>query len=145
MKLITLRDNQIAKVDDEDFALLSQYKWHEDAGYARMNAWKMHELVLGVAPQGKVWDHIDRDKLNNQRHNLRLVTQAQNRMNSCSSSSTGFKGVTWHKRKGKYEVKIMKDGVSYYLGSYHTKQEAAIVYNKKAKELFGEYAFLNQV
>jgi len=88
-------------------------------------------------------DHIDHNPLNNCRSNLRVVTNAQNQMNSrkrvgCSSK---YKGVS--NRYNKWRVYIKLNGESIYLGSYNDEIEAAKVYDKKAKELFGEYASLN--
>lgn len=77
MKLTTLSKGLFAKVDDDDFALLSQYRWYENEGYAityyKGKRIRMHRLIMGV-PDGVDVDHRDTDKLNNQKSNLRLCT-----------------------------------------------------------------------
>ena len=90
-------------------------------------------------------DHINHDTLDNRRSNLRLVTNAQNQMNrrkgpNCSSP---YKGVSWDYSRGMWTSQITFNQQHFALGRYATEEEAAQVYDNKAKEFFGEFAHLN--
>jgi hypothetical protein len=78
---------------------------------------------------------------------LRLVTHQQNHFNrrSCINSSSKYKGVSWHAKNKRWETRIGFNGEKLYLGNYTDESQAALAYNQKAIELFGEYAFLNQL
>jgi hypothetical protein len=89
-------------------------------------------------------DHINRDKQDNRISNLREATRTQNQANLFKTNKSGFKGV--HMRpSGTFYAHIGNNGKQHYIGSYKTANEAAIAYNKKAIELFGEFAALNEV
>lgn len=80
-------------------------------------------------------------------NNIRFVTIQQNNFNlrkrkNCTSK---YKGVSFYKNKNKWRCRIFKGGKNYYLGLFDSEEEAALVYNNKAIELFGEYAHLNNV
>lgn len=156
MKKIHLANNKgIALVDDEDYEMLIKYKWHLSINkYASTNIkinneWKqksMHRLIM-KEPIGLQIDHINHDGLNNQKNNLRIVINSQNQMNkqkreNCSSK---FKGVYWHKGIKKWTSSICVNKKRSHLGYFKNEEEAAIAYNKKANEFFGEYAYLNEV
>ena len=59
------------------------------------------------------------------------------------NAGSRYKGVCWHKRKKKWCVSICKSGKRAYLGPFDNETEAALAYDQKAKELFGEFAYLN--
>ncbi len=134
-----------ALVDDADRPTLLQYKWHITAGgYAATRIQHryvyMHRLLLDAGPEDLV-DHIDGNKLNNTRANLRLVTPTQNQWNrKTQDNSSGYKGVSWHKGKGKYYARIQANGRRHFLGYFDTALEAAQAYEEAAARLFGEYA-----
>ena len=157
MKEIILYKNKgICLIDDEDYNLLSKFNWtlHHD-GYAQIsikinNKWGvkfMHQLLINT-PKGMETDHIDHNKLNNQKFNLRIVTNSQNNMNRLKQNgeySSKFKGIYWHKRDEKWYAQIRFNKKYYYLGSFKNEIDAAKAYNNKAKELFGKYACLNKI
>ncbi len=101
----------------------------------------MHTYITGFSRT----DHKDHNGLNNQKENLREVTQAQNRYNSRvrSDNTSGFKGVSWSKSALLWRAYIMKEGKNKSLGFYPTPQEAAIAYDQAARLQFGEYASCN--
>ena len=113
----------------------------------RVTTLLLHHLIIGKPPKGEVIDHIDRNGLNNKRENLRLATSSLNNRNSrgCSKSSQ-YKGVSWAKSKNKWIANIGHEGKVINIGSFTCEKEAALAYNKKAMELWGEeHIFLNKV
>lgn len=156
-KLIPLTQGKSAIVDDQDFEWLSQWKWcaHKDKNkwYAMRGVYtkgkvisvQMHRLIL-AAPQGREVDHWDGDGLNNQRHNLRLATQHENqrnRKNPNSNNTSGYKGVSWHKKDEKWVAQIIADGKHLNLGRFNTPEDAARAYDKAARNYYKEFASLN--
>ncbi len=157
MKKILLKNGAVALVDDADFDKVADYYWYSDvhgyvAGYKKgMSEIKREYLarVIMDSPKGKVVDHIDRNPLNNQKKNLRVCTVAENLMNSPrkKNNTTGYKGVCLIKGNEvkKWRAGIKKDRKFIAIGLYSTKKQAAKAYNEKAKELFGEIAYQNQL
>lgn len=156
MKTIALSRGKFAIVDDADFDVLSETRWHfTTVGYAA-NRGKglMHRLLMNPPPGMQV-DHINGDKLDNRRANLRICTQQQNLISKSKrkDSKMKFKGVMYvrpsvrslNERKRPYYAKIRHAGTWYGLGYFATQEEAARAYNVKAKELHGEFAVLNEV
>jgi len=88
-------------------------------------------------------DHQDGNGLNNQRYNIRECTNSQNAMNSqiIRKHSSQFKGVSWFKRDKKWRSYI--DYPQKHIGYFNSEIEAAKAYDMRAKELFGEFAYLN--
>lgn len=157
MKTIQLTQGQVALIDDEDFETLNQFKWcaHKDPNtfYAERvqtkpirKTIKMHRLIMSV-PIGFEIDHKDGNGLNNQRNNLRICTRSENQMNrrKKENSSSIYKGVSFHKREGKWRAVIMINGKYIGLGDFDSEVEAAKAYNTKAIELFCEFANLNNI
>lgn len=103
-------------------------------------------LAYGSWPDKHI-DHIDGNKENNRLDNLRLVTNQQNSFNARGhkDGSSRFKGVFLEGRSGKWLARISKSGKSKHIGYFSCEVEAAKAYNKAAKELFGEFARLNDV
>lgn len=154
MKIIQLTRGKQTMVDDDDYDELSRFKWWTDAyGYAltsiggrrdKKNV-RMHRMIV-QAKKGEVVDHIDGDPLNNQRNNLRIGTQKENIRNSKPRKSrSGYKGVSWYKQTSSWVARVVCDGKYYHVGYYKNPEDAARAYNKKATELFGEFARLNIV
>ena len=102
-------------------------------------------LFYGEWPNKQV-DHIDNDTSNIKITNLRLVTQMQNNMNrrKLKVKSSPFKGVSKTKA-GAWKASIRINKIALHLGTFKTEIEAAIAYDKSAKENFGEYAKVNGV
>lgn len=144
-KSIQLTQGKIALVDDEDFERLNQYKWCFSGQYAQRKVLRktilMHRVIL-ECPQV---DHIDGNRLNNQRSNLRACNHAQNQMNREKSKglSSVYKGVSWHKQVEKWRARIQTNQGCLYLGLFESEIEAAQTYDEAAKEHFGEFARLN--
>lgn len=105
----------------------------------------MHREILGLMPEDPDVDHRDGEGLNNRRSNLRLVTNSQNNMNSqCRwGALSKYKGVSWHKRREKWQGRIKLNGKEIYLGYFDNEKKAARAYDEAAKKHFGEFARLN--
>lgn len=136
-------------IDTEDVSKCNKYKWCRGAGgYAisPRNRLLMSYLILDKQPEfGLYIDHVNQNKLDNRKSNLRICTNSENNCNKDKQSrnSSGYKGV--YKQDIKWKAEITKDGVYYSLGRFNTPEEAALVYNKAAKELHGKFAVLNNV
>jgi hypothetical protein len=90
-------------------------------------------------------DHKDRNRLNNQRENLRSATRSQNGANrgKQTNNTSGFVGVSYYKQKNKYTAQIHYKGKKKCIGYYDNKIDAAKAYNRYALFYFGEFAVLN--
>ncbi len=139
-------------VDDEDYEWLRQYEWQVDRHNSvkthapGMKGKLIHRLILN-APEHLEVDHIDGNRLNNQRSNLRLATSSQNKMNRGprKDNTSGYKGVSWHSQRLKWTARV-KAGQKYiHLGLFDSKEAAALAYNSAARQLHGEYAWLNNI
>lgn len=158
MKMIELTQGMVALVDDEDFERVNQHKWCAkkawgssgcDTFYAERCVFvdgkkihiRMHWLIMG----GKWVDHVDGNGLNNQKLNIRFCTSQQNSMNRrpYKETSSKLKGVHYYKSKNNWTASIFFNGKKNHLGYFETEKEAAVVYDKKASEYFGEFAYLN--
>ena len=114
---------------------------------------KIHRLVaksfLSEYSDSLMVDHIDRNPKNNNISNLRMATTAQNCMNMSAHKNTSskFKGVSvvHGEKANKYHSYIMKDYKRINLGYFESENEAAIVYDLKSLELFGEFAVTNKM
>lgn len=153
---IPLTQGQVALIDDEDYKLVSQYKWHarwdkhtksyyaatnvkkEDGGRTTL---KMHRLIMN-AEKGKQVDHINHNTLDNRKENLRLCTNSQNQHNQGKriNNTSGLKGISWYKRDEKWRARIELNGRAIHLGYFATKEDAYEAYCKAALELHGEFA-----
>lgn len=161
MKLIPLTQGKFTKVDDEDFELLNEVKWHAHLrcgnfyasrsiylGGGRRNAKfryeHMHNIIM-PNKEGMIVDHINRDSLDNRKCNLRYATRSQNNANRNPSKkgSSKYLGVMFEKDRNKWSARIRKDGKGKRLGCFDSEIEAAIAYNNAALILHGDFANLN--
>jgi hypothetical protein len=155
MKTITLTKGKepniiiqgFALIDDEDFELVSQRKWYSAKGYAVSNdseRVKMHRIVMNP-PADKFVDHIDRNPLNNQKNNLRIVGMEENIHNRTKIPNTinNFKG-TQLLSHGVWQARCRIYKNDFHLGTYSTELAAAIAYNRKAIEL-SDCILLNEI
>jgi len=144
-------------VDPEYWDTLYKQNWHLQNGYGfshRPRPTKLHRLVMELSLgrsllPDEIVDHIDRNPLNNRKSNLRLCSLTQNVLNSGPQKNckSGYKGVTKrlmkNKTKYQYIARLQHKGKIHHLGRFNTALEAAKAYDEKAKELFGEFAYLN--
>ena len=139
----TMLNGKSFLIDVADFEKVSQYNWGiSGPGYCSAfidgKQVLMHRFLMG--DEGEVIDHINGDKLDNRRSNLRRATARQNTHNSRkpSNNTSGVKGV-WKTRNNKYCAEVAGKKIGYF----NTAEEAARKYDEKARELFGEFARLN--
>jgi len=131
---------------DDDCSYLKQYKWYRDHyGYVvarphKKDNLRMHRLIV-KADDGQEVDHINRDKLDNRKSNLRLCTRAENNQNrgKFSNNKSGLKGA--YAKRGKYQSTIRYNGKTIYLGTFKTAIEAHKAYLAKAKQLHGKFFY----
>lgn len=148
MKYIKLTNENKVLIDDIDFDFINQYKWRLGSrGYAiRSNGKKvimMHRLINGTS-KGLETDHINRNKLDNRRSNLRSVTSSQNHMNKGipKNNKTGFKGIYWSEKRNKWTCYIRINRKTINLGMFLTKIEAIEKRKEAEKKYFGEFGNL---
>jgi len=135
-------------IDKYDLERVSQYTWSYCNGYIKNGKYRMllHRFLMNVLNKPEVMiDHINGNRLDNRKSNLRICTNQENCMNrskrkNCSSI---YKGVIYNKTQNKFIVNITKNGNIMSLGRYKTAEEAGRVYDKYAKIHFGEFAKLN--
>jgi hypothetical protein len=150
MKEIKLTNSgKAALVDDEDFDKINKYKWRESKGYAvsggSSNLWYMQYFIVPFSSITTV-DHVNRNGLDNRKENLRVVTRSQNLANKkAKSDSIDYRGVYVDKRHGGVYALITVNRKTKNLGTYPSKEEAALAYNKAAKAAFGECAHQNEI
>ena len=150
MKQIPLANNKgIALVDDEDYDAVAQHSWCNNGyGYAiaqiRGKSVRMHRWLLG-AGDGQEIDHVNRNKSDNRRSNLRFCTHAENMMNRAevetgipSNSTTGLKGVSWRESHGKYSATLWDNGKAVHIGYFSTAEQASRTYKRVSRILKGE-------
>ena len=153
MKYIKLTQKKYAIVDNEDYPLLNLHKWcaihqrNTDGFYAvrhmennHKKMIRMHRIIMNC-PINKEIDHINHNTLDNRKENLRIVTVNQNQQNAIKhkSLSSKYKGVCWDKRNKKWLVQIIYNNKRIFSKRFVDEIDAKNAYNKKAKELFGEY------
>lgn len=144
-----------AIVDAEDYEAINAHRWYMNSGYAMRSVkvdgkWRltqMHRAIMN-APQHLQVDHINRDRLDNRKGNLRLCAPMGNAANTPSriGSSSKYKGVNLFKRSKKphgWVAEIQHNRKRLYIGVFDTEEEAARARDKKAVELHGEFAYLN--
>lgn len=153
VKEILLTGGLVALVDDEDWPEVRQHNWHAQKsdttyyaltganGTARVS---LHRMITKASPDQTV-DHEDGNGLNNQRGNLRVCTREQNSANRRLNvnNKSGYKGVCWVKRRGKWLAQININKKHYTLGAFTDPWDAAQAYNKAALAAWGEFALLN--
>lgn len=155
MRILELSRGKNTLIDDEDYDYLNKWKWCcHSSGYAirtqylsgkkHKTIW-MHRILMNTSI-GMHTDHINGNKLDNRRCNLRICTPSQNGANrKIQKASSVFKGVSWNKKIRLWKAAIKVSGKQYYLGWFKNEKEAALAYNNAARKFFGEFSYLNKV
>lgn len=157
-----LPSGEIFMISNEDLKLLEIFPTHRNVkGYVRLNRYikteygfaredqYLHVLIVGSV-RGFEIDHINRNKLDNRRENLRLASRGENSQNKNKAYGTTskYRGVCYRPKLNKsspWTAYCSKNGVRYELGYFKTEVEAALAYNKKSLELWGSFSFQNEI
>lgn len=141
------------KFDKKDLELLKDYCWFvNNSGYlcAKIRGSEKHIMMHNLVMNGKYIDHINNDKLDNRKCNLRFggseySFDSYNQMNKSvqSNNKSGYPGISWHKRDKVWEVHISLANKQYYLGRYDNLEDAIAVRKRAEDKYFGEYAYRN--
>lgn len=156
MKRIPLTRGLFAIIDDEDFAIISLFKWYalkqKQYYYAATVVYTgnerihlpMHRLLANV-PKGDFTDHRNGDTLDNRKHNIRKCTPLQNAHNRAPSRGgrSKYKGVALN--KGRWVARISVNGIQINLGSFSTQKAAAKTYDEAAIKYHKDFAHINRI
>jgi len=101
----------------------------------------IYEVFIGNIPDGYDVDHIDRNRLNNSLSNLRLALRFQNNGNSAvpKHNTSGYKGVSYNSKRGKWEAHITKENRKINLGQFNSLEDALRTRHQAAKDYFKEF------
>lgn len=157
------KESDFAIIDIEDRDKVMRHTWWTTNGYASSGyyignrktgrKWKslrMHRIIMGCDDSTKKIDHINGNRLDNRKSNLRFCSNQQNSFNMAQSarknknSTSRFKGVFYDKKRNAWTSAIMKDYSRHFLGRFDSEIQAANAYNAAAKKMFGSYANLNK-
>ena len=148
---IPLTRGKYAIVDPDDYKRLNKYTWHASGGGEKLYAKRvkknrsvsMHREIITV-PGDLVVDHINHNRLDNRKANLRPATPAQNSWNRLiKKRGNRFRGVDWDKKEKKWRTRLTHNRSRITMGYFDDELEAARTYDEAAKKLHGEFAVLN--
>ena len=132
--------------DLEDYEKIKNYTWYvKSSGYIKAENldYLQHRIITNVVGREKFVDHINHNKLDNRKSNLRIVNNSQNQMNRNigSNNSSGHRGISWHKNKHGWIAQIGVNKRLIYLGFFKNIEDAIRVRNEAEDKYFGEYNF----
>jgi len=148
MKKIELTQGKFALVDDDDYKELSKYKWCYSDGYAVRTGPRplqeriiMHRVV-NRTPFGLITDHINHNRLDNRKDNLRTCDKSKNGMNrgKNKNNTSGYKGVHFKKDKDKWCARITIGRKIIFLGYFDNPEKASNAYHNAAINIHKEFA-----
>ncbi len=140
-------------IDAEDYDRIRKYKWYTKNNHGHTRALNtqvgyLSRFIMGVTDPKIQVDHINHDTLDNRKRNLRLCSHPENQRNMTvnrKNNVSGYKGVHWDRRRNKWSVQIKINGSNIYIGSFNSKEQAALAYNQAAIKFHKEFALLNDV
>ena len=151
-------------VDDEDYEYLNQFKWSmtkkgyvqgyigkKTTKFGNVRNMQMHRVIMfDKLKSGVFVDHINGNKLDNRKCNLRLCNLTENNRNrgkihfkQSQSVVSKYKGVWWDRTKWRTAITVNNKKI--YLGRFYNEDEAAKAYNEASKKYFGEFSYLNNI
>jgi hypothetical protein len=142
--IVTLAIGDRCTVFDEcDFEAVSKLQWHFiNTGYVVSSHGILLHRLIAATPDGMDTDHIDRDKTNNRRGNLRHATRSENMYNAGprKDNTSGYRGVHWHPQTGKWRVRIWANKKCIHVGLFSNKSDAIAAHKAAVTELHGDFA-----
>jgi hypothetical protein len=148
---IILSNGARCLVDESDSQSVQRFNWYQDGhGYAHTQSnykfIKMHRLITGAKP-GEEVDHVNGNRLDNRRANLRICSRTENAraFQKKRIGTSTYRGVSFCRPTGRWRAQITVNKKSINLGRYFSDADAALAYNTAALEFFGEFAVLNEV
>ena len=138
--------------DKEDYEKIKDFYWSDKHGYVVTQSAEtrkmihMHRLIMDV-PNDKDVDHINHNKKDNRKQNLRIVSRQENMCNTSmkSNNKSGVTGIHFDKRFGKWIAQIGYKGKKIYLGSFLKFDDAVKVRKEAEEKYFGEYSYDNSI
>jgi len=150
--LVPLTQGKLAVIDLNDVELISQSNWHFEGAYGvrliyregKCRAIYIHRTINNT-PDGFETDHINGNKLDNRKGNLRTVTAKQNQHNQMprKGCSSRYKGVSWASGAMVWKACIKINGKNKHIGNFDCEFDAGKAYDVFAVKEYGEYASLN--
>ena len=144
MKQILVGKDKYAIVDDKNYNKLKDYKWYFHNGYAQRQDYSkrhgyyifMHWDIIGKPPKGLLMDHLNGNRLDNQRNNLRICTYSQNSLNRHTPDGKPIliEGKGWHKKRKRFQAQIYMNGKKKHLGFFKSEIEAKNIYESYFKK-----------
>ncbi len=123
------------KIDLEDIFKVKKFKWKNSHGYVTNSKHRLHRYIMNC-PEGMVVDHINHDKTDNRKNNLRICSYSQNAMNNSKT-----KGVTWDKSRNKWRAELMLNYKHVYSKRFEKKEDAIKARKDAEKKYFKEFAY----
>jgi len=155
---IKLKNGMKAIIDAEDWDKVKDFTWNWGRGVTAGSGYQpyvgaspsyssqilLHRFIMNT-PKGMHTDHINGNHLDNRKFNLRICTPQQNQFNSKKHkiNTSKYKGVSWYKRDSCWRAYLNFNRKQLHLGYFNKELDAVKAYNKKAKEIYKEFACLN--
>jgi len=171
-KEIKLTQGKFATVDDEDYPYLLQFKWR-CVIQSTQNKIKNYRAVMDIKKSNGKWNpvfmeeiilkkkseknkisvlHKNKNTLDNRKENLKYTTYnhithyaIKHPFHNGRKLTSKYKGVNYDKENNRFRSIITKDKIRYEVGSFKDEKSAAIAYNRKARELYGDLAYQNKI
>lgn len=150
MKIIYAFKGEEIFVDDEEYGELNKIKWCCGDGYAlstlhindKKFTLRMHRVIL-KALKGQCIDHINHNKLDNRKENLRFCSKSENSRNKIlrANNISGVSGVRWDKQDNKWEVYVAVKNKKIHLGHYENLDNAIAVRKSAEQKYYGEFTY----
>lgn len=153
MKAVILTSGELAFVSDLDFPRVQKINWWKSGPYAcrmvpgnRKKYQLLHVFIKGTKPGHEI-DHRNRKGLDCRRSNLRWASHSSNIANqerrNKQNTTSQFKGVSWHKQRGKWRAYLRINYRQHSLGLFQSEIAAAKAYDRAALREFRQFAVTN--
>lgn len=153
---LTTNSNKKFYFDKDDFDIIKRFSWFDYNGYIATNNYKldgypkllkMHRLVMNEKDSSNVVDHINHNKLDNRKENLRIVNHSQNSMNHVlfKNNTSGVSGVCFLRNENKWRATIILNYKTINIGSFDYFEDAVQARKEAEEKYYGEYSYDNSM